>query len=559
VAAAVVVAGWVHGAAALDTAFTNVRVTGDTPRVLQSFGAAAGAEVAVYLDSVVGDDAADAAVVAVVPLGEWSTALAAATEGGAGARMVLCTLPALARWEVVGDNATHGAAALQTLTTPVSVPLRSQYVVAATYCGNGGLRLSGRVVFRNPSLGPALAHLPLERAALLPLFIVLAIFYALLLAAGCVVAYTYGRPAATRLHAALAGAAFAKLAAMVASAAHHGVVARRGRESSVAYGLAVATDSVQAAVWLATMFSVALGWQLSRRTLTRREVAVLVAATGVLLSLGAIKSACQRDAVGCTVVAMTEYILRAILCLAVVISFNVSLMKLRYRLSDLMWAPSIPGAYALFHMLARLRWAFMASVLLPPLLIVARVSLADWAFEWLNTVVVEGIAAVTVATVAYLLRPQAATDAAVVADTLDYLQRRAAAGSREGLPPAPVAVAVQAGGVAHLDDDGGDAPAGGGAPGGGGGGAEEDSDAMDSANSTRHMRPTPGGGYIASAARMRLRDEPLPTSQSTIADALPPAPPSRARQRRTRRPATPPPLQQSTWAIAPPRAPDAFL
>lgn len=181
------------------------------------------------------------------------------------------------------------------------------------------------------------------------------------------------------------------------------------------------------------MALVSMGWHTTRARLSRREVFALVSVALVYAGIGALKSRCLADATACAGYLLSEYVVRAMLMLFTIIATNFQLTSLRNQLLDASWAPSTPMAYAWAHALQQFRWAFLAYLLVPPLLVAARVSLLTWQFDWMGTLLGETVVVWAYVAIGLAFRPRSQWPHEILAASLAESEQARQAQLQRGL------------------------------------------------------------------------------------------------------------------------------
>ena len=76
--------------------------------------------------------------------------------------------------------------------------------------------------------------------------------------------------------------------------------------------------------------------------------------------------------------------IRTLLMLAIIVAMNFNITHLRQAVNDSVWHPRVGLHYAKIREYQAFRWAFLAYLLLPTALLIVKVTLLTWHYEWVN-------------------------------------------------------------------------------------------------------------------------------------------------------------------------------
>ena len=261
-----------------------------------------------------------------------------------------------------------------------------------------------------------------------PLFRALVVVYVAL----CVVwaaEVAVARRRALSIHYAILAALVGKCVEVAMQLAYFSALRERG---TVSAALRVGTNltlALSMALILAVLLLTSLGWSVTRDALTRREVRMLVSTLTVYVAIASVKAFCNDgsaaagaasgddaddgtvDDSACNAYLLTEcvatrvprvsrsarrktpprspdararYVIRTLLMLAIIVAMNFNITHLRQAVNDSVWHPRVGLHYAKIREYQAFRWAFLAYLLLPTAMLIVKVTLLTWHYEWVN-------------------------------------------------------------------------------------------------------------------------------------------------------------------------------
>lgn len=115
-----------------------------------------------------------------------------------------------------------------------------------------------------------------------------------------------------------------------------------GTRSTLLDTLQSLAESAASAVLLAVLLFAALGWSLTRESLSRRELQLSAVVFGVFAAIALVQALCSardggRDNDVCKVYLLTEYVIRSAVMLGVVVALNFTIAQLRLALTEARW------------------------------------------------------------------------------------------------------------------------------------------------------------------------------------------------------------------------------
>lgn len=98
-------------------------------------------------------------------------------------------------------------------------------------------------------------------------------------------------------------------------------------------------ESASNAVLLAVLLFAALGWSLTRESLSTRELRLILVLFSVYSIVAFVKALCDsaRNDEICKAYLLTEYVLKSVVMLGVIVALNVTISQLRQALTEARW------------------------------------------------------------------------------------------------------------------------------------------------------------------------------------------------------------------------------
>ena len=201
------------------------------------------------------------------------------------------------------------------------------------------------------------------------------------------------------------------------------------------------------------MLCTSLGWSLTRDALSRREHRLLVVIFAVYFAISLIKAMCDAQDDLCKAYLLTEYVIKSLLMLGVIVALNFSVSQLRLLLTEARWNNRVtPVTYMKLHqfqlsgfvcigvslvwsdvdhcsVLRRFRGVFLLYLMFPTCLLILNVRCAwscvwdgvshqtirlqllvitppgTWRYDWVNYLLAECCSLLLYGNVGLILRP----------------------------------------------------------------------------------------------------------------------------------------------------------
>merc|ERR1712070_514209 len=92
----------------------------------------------------------------------------------------------------------------------------------------------------------------------------------------------------------------------------------------------------------------------------------------------------------CSAYLLTEYIVRSLIMLGIIVAMNFNITQLRTRLNEDRWGiQDTPLQYDKLRKLQSFRLAFLAYLLVPTALLIIKITVLSWRYEWTHTMLAE--------------------------------------------------------------------------------------------------------------------------------------------------------------------------
>lgn len=112
-----------------------------------------------------------------------------------------------------------------------------------------------------------------------------------------------------------------------------------GKHSAFLAALTDIAESASSAVLLGVMLFASLGWSLTRDHLSRREYQLIFMVFFVYSAIALVKALCdsEDDDDICKAYLLTEYVIKSVLMLGVIVALNFTISQLRLALAEARW------------------------------------------------------------------------------------------------------------------------------------------------------------------------------------------------------------------------------
>ena len=81
-----------------------------------------------------------------------------------------------------------------------------------------------------------------------------------------------------------------------------------------------------------------------------------------------------------------DWCLLGVMWAGIIVSVNFNITHLRATLNDYPWSSNVPLQYRSLKLFQRFRWAFLVYLLLPTIILIIKMMVLTWAYNWLETV-----------------------------------------------------------------------------------------------------------------------------------------------------------------------------
>ncbi|OQR94797.1 hypothetical protein ACHHYP_20038 [Achlya hypogyna] len=155
-----------------------------------------------------------------------------------------------------------------------------------------------------------------------------------------------------------------------------------------------------------------LGWSMRRRFLTQSERRIVQGVSIVYAVVAMTKATCDSRNQVCQGYMLTEYVIKSLVLLGIIITLNYSIAKLESKLESThgRWNESkVPKMQVRLSMFLSLRYSFLVYLLLPTAILMLNIGVVNppgtWRYLWATYLVEEVVVACIYVHVALTLRP----------------------------------------------------------------------------------------------------------------------------------------------------------
>ncbi|KAF1323897.1 hypothetical protein FI667_g10169, partial [Globisporangium splendens] len=228
---------------------------------------------------------------------------------------ILCHYPSAMRFAVTGDEME------KTMSIAFTVQKASQYTLQAQACGEATVAIEGYAKMMNVGYDNRLSeHLGVEHLGLLPLYKFVWL---------CFVSRCSGDTVVHGVDAALDPR-------VLPASPQRGCV-----KSAFISTLRDLAQSTSSAALLGVLLFASLGWSLTREQLSRRESRLVVVIFTVYFAIALAKALCDSDDDEnddiCKAYMLTEYVIKSVVMLGVIVALNFTISQLRLALTEARW------------------------------------------------------------------------------------------------------------------------------------------------------------------------------------------------------------------------------
>lgn len=322
---------------------------------------------------------------------------------------LLCQFPSTMRVEGQGKfNFTY------------TIPARDQYTMQVLSCKGGTQKVTGFVKLLNPSLGEANQHLSLEFSGVVTMYSVLTVAYAVMLCAWLWVCQRHPEQR-MRVHYAMAATGAIRVLELVMTALFYADIGKTGEVDVGLNATKQLAESLSTLAFLGVLLLLALGWNVTREHLSLKERQSIAAACVIYIFISTLKAFCTSPQL-CGAYVLAEYVIRSLIMLAVIVAMNFNITALRQNIHESPWAPSLPTMYNKVDVFSRFRWAFLGYLLVPTVLLIVKITVLSWRFEWVDDALTEMLFVYVYARVGFIFRPAPPLDFNSVASSVEEAQ-----------------------------------------------------------------------------------------------------------------------------------------
>jgi hypothetical protein len=268
------------------------------------------------------------------------------------------------------------------------------YVLQMTYCNSHheSFEVKGTAIAYNINVHKSdggIEHLSLGAEREVELYKVLLAVYISLLVVWVMECWRL-RPYLVPIHTGCTFALLSKVAEMSALLAGLQMDSAVGKTSN---SILVATSmlaSLSDLFFLGVLLLTSLGWSLIRDRLTWREKKTVIGIFSLYAAIGFVKSFCSSPDHICSAYMLTEYVIKSLIMLGIIVAMNFNITYLRTTLHDERWhSNSTHKTYTKLKKFQEFRLAFLAYLLLPTVLLVIKITVLSWRYEWASVMLSE--------------------------------------------------------------------------------------------------------------------------------------------------------------------------
>ncbi|CAK4085321.1 unnamed protein product [Aphanomyces euteiches] len=295
-------------------------------------------------------------------------------------------------------------------TYKLQIGLASQYTLQVQSCTSENNQVNASISMVNMGWDNTLSeHMGVEELGLIPIYSVLVVTYAL-----GAISWIYDclkkRHYSSGINLVFAASLVAETVHCLSKLAYYRAFSVDGNEHSVYAKFRDISESVSNVIFLAFLMLCSLGWSWTRRYLNSQERRFFSVLFAMYLTVALIKASCDPKLQMCQAYMLTEYALKSLMLLGIIIALNYSISRLHVKLDGTRWqGDKIPKLYARLELLRQFRWSFLVYLLLPSFVLIFNIGVINppgtWKFFWVSCLVEELIMFGIYCHMAYALRP----------------------------------------------------------------------------------------------------------------------------------------------------------
>ena len=157
---------------------------------------------------------------------------------------------------------------------------------------------------------------------------------------------------------------------------------------------------------------------MTRPSLTQTEYRGLFCLFSLYLLIGVFRAICRDEDRHCNSYLLAEYVLKSLIMLAIIVATNLLLTHLKATIQESTWTLSTPASYAKILLYHSFRWSFLALLLLPTVLLILKITILSWRYDWANTGIGEMITFCIYSHVGFVFRPMPRTSYDNISDAI---------------------------------------------------------------------------------------------------------------------------------------------
>ncbi|TMW55685.1 hypothetical protein Poli38472_010567 [Pythium oligandrum] len=320
---------------------------------------------------------------------------------------ILCHYPSMLRHTFTDQDFKSGNT---THRVVFDVTKSSQYTLQVQVCGDASVFVAGNAMMVNVGFDQQLSeHLPVEDLGRIPLYKAIIVIYSILTALWIIECFLR-RKIVPKINHAFQMALHCKLLEIFVKLWYFHELSLRGQPNIALKATQNLAESTANAVFLAVMLLAALGWSLTRDQLYRRERRLIGLMYMVYFFVASLKAMCDSEEDVCKVYMLTEYLIRSIMMLGVIVSLNFTISQIRLALTEARWNHHVtPLTYMKLNQFMKFRYVFLVYLLIPTSLLIMNLLVltppGSWRQDWVNYFLGEACILVMYVSVGIILRP----------------------------------------------------------------------------------------------------------------------------------------------------------
>ncbi|CAM9383284.1 unnamed protein product [Laminaria digitata] len=140
---------------------------------------------------------------------------------------------------------------------------------------------------------------------------------------------------------------------------------------------------------LLTLLLFSLGWGFIRQSLRFKEGWLVTLTVGLYAGVSLLKATCDDSGTQwCSSISLMEYTVRSLIMLSTVVAINFNITHIRFCI-QLPWTSSSALEYLKLSRYLSYRITFLVYLLVPTALLVVKITILSWEYEWIFTALEE--------------------------------------------------------------------------------------------------------------------------------------------------------------------------